>query len=65
MTMKERQARIVGYEVNLGRLVARNVDHILENPRCAPSCNLGQFKGMPVQMDRMRVSMPERVNGFV
>jgi hypothetical protein len=46
--MKERQARIVGYEVNFGRLVARNVDYILEDTRCTPFCNLDQFnQGVP------------------
>jgi len=55
MTVKERQAGIVGSEINFDLLIAADHEDILENTGSGLARDPGQLKAVPVQVDRVDV----------
>ncbi len=55
VTMEQREAGIVGDEVDFDFLVASDHDNVLHHAGTGFRCKLGEFETMPVKMDRMYV----------
>ena len=55
VAMEEREAGLVGGEVDAGSTVVRDDDRILQDPRGLPAIDLGEFKLMAVKMHGMGV----------
>ena len=56
MAMEEGESWIVRNEIDLGALIARNIDYVFEHSRSALAIKVRYFKCMTVQMDRVRIS---------
>jgi hypothetical protein len=53
--MEQREPRIIRREIHFDFLIAANHDHVFRHARGGYSCNLGEFKTVAVQVDRMNV----------
>jgi hypothetical protein len=55
MAVEESQAGIVSYKIDLGFLVAAELDNVLDHSACWLSSDAGQLEAMPMQVDGMDV----------